>query len=168
MMDDELIAEHRRRALCPDHPVIRGTAQNPDAFFQGREACNPFYLACSEIMQKEMDKLAGPHRAGNITSSTTWAIPRPSESSCSWVPALRPSKTWSSTWSRRARRSACVLVRLYRPFSLAHFVAGAAQEHVRKVAVLDRTKEAGTAGEPLYQDVLTAVVEGGSQPACRA
>ena len=78
MISDELVAAHRQRALTPDQPVLRGTAQNPDVFFQAREACNRFYLACPEIVEKTMDRFARAHRPRATGCSTTSATRRPS------------------------------------------------------------------------------------------
>ena len=81
MIDDELVRAHRARALSPDHPVLRGTAQNPDVYFQAREAVNPFYRACPTIVQNAMDKFAAGRRPPATTCSTTSARPMPSASS---------------------------------------------------------------------------------------
>jgi pyruvate-ferredoxin/flavodoxin oxidoreductase len=80
MIDDDLVRAHRERALSPDHPVLRGTAQNPDVYFQAREPCNPFYLACPTIVQNTMDKFA-KLVGRQYTCSTTWARRMPSASS---------------------------------------------------------------------------------------
>jgi pyruvate-ferredoxin/flavodoxin oxidoreductase len=162
MIDDGLVAEHRRRALSPDHPVIRGTAQNPDSFFQSREACNPFYLACPEIVQKEMDKLAG--RTGRQYHLFDYVgHPEAERIIVLMGSGAQTVEDMVQHLVAKGEKVGAVLVRLYRPFSVAHFVA-AVPKSVRQVAVLDRTKEPGAAGEPLYQDVLTALVEGGLSP----
>ena len=81
MISDELVRKHRERAMSPDRPVLRGTAQNPDVFFQAREACNPYYLACPAIVQNAMDKFAAAHRPPVQACSSTWARRTPSASS---------------------------------------------------------------------------------------
>ncbi len=90
MIDDDLVRAHRDRALSPDHPVLRGSAQNPDVYFQGRESVNPFYLACPTIVQNVMDKFADLV-GRQYASSNTKARRMPSTSSSSWVPARRRS-----------------------------------------------------------------------------
>ena len=91
LIDEKAVRAHRLRSLSPDRPVLRGTAQNPDVFFQAREACNPYYLACPAIVQDVMDRFATAPAAAT-GSSTTSAHPTPSASSSSWAPAPAPSK----------------------------------------------------------------------------
>ena len=157
MIDDDLVYAHRMRGLSPDHPVIRGTAQNPDVYFQARETVNPFYLAVPGIVQEQMDKFAGlvgrqyhlfdyvgapdAERVIVIMGSGAEA----GEETVEWLQA-------------RGEKVGLLKVRLYRPFSVSHFVA-ALPSTVMVIATLDRTKEPGAAGEPLYQDVVTAVME---------
>jgi len=157
MLPDELIATHRRRALTPDDPVIRGTAQNPDVFFQAREACNPFYAACPEIVQETMDafaKLTGrqyhPFQyAGHPEADRVIVIIG------SGADTVEETVNWLV---ERGERVGVLKVRLYRPFS-ADLFARALPTTVRTIAVLDRTKEPGAVGEPLYQDVVAALSE---------
>jgi len=161
MIDDKLVQEHRRRALTPDKPVIRGTAQNPDTFFQAREACNKFYEACPQIVQQVMDQFA--QRTGRQYRLFDYAGHPQAER----VIVLMGSgaETTHETVDyliNNGEKVAVVKVRLYRPFSTRDFVA-ALPESVRAIAVLDRTKEPGAAGEPLYQDVLTALREARDQ-----
>jgi pyruvate-ferredoxin/flavodoxin oxidoreductase len=157
MLPDELIAAHRQRALSPDRPVLRGTAQNPDAFFQAREACNPFYLACPGIVQETMDRFAG--RVGRSYHLFDY-VGHP-EAERVIVLMGSGAETAHETVEylvARGERVGVVKVRLYRPFSVEHFVA-ALPRSVRAIAVLDRTKEPGAVGEPLYLDVVSALNE---------
>ncbi|HEY1271647.1 MAG TPA: pyruvate:ferredoxin (flavodoxin) oxidoreductase, partial [Terriglobales bacterium] len=155
MINMDRVIEHRQRALSPDHPVMRGTAQNPDVFFQIRETINPFYEACPGIVQRTMDKFAelvgrsyrlfdyvGPHDAERVIVM----MGSGAEAAHETVDYL----------NARGEKVGLIKVRLYRPFSIQHFLA-ALPPTVRKIAVLDRTKEAGSAGEPLYLDVVNAV-----------
>ncbi len=157
MIDHRLVAAHRRRALTPDHPVMRGTAQNPDVFFQSRERANSFYLETPAIVQKLMGKFATltgrQYRLFDYVGApdaerVIVMMGSGSETVEETVAALRA----------RGEKVGLLKIRLYRPFSVEHFVA-ALPRSVRAIAALDRTKEAGSAGEPLYQDVLTAIVE---------
>ncbi len=157
MLDEEAIAEHRRRALTPDRPVLRGTAQNPDTFFQAREAANPFYLATPGVVREEMERFAGltGRRYGLFDY-----VGHP-EAERVVVAMGSATETLHETVERLAaqgERVGLVKVRLYRPFSSADFVA-ALPPTVRAIAVLDRTKEPGAIGEPLYLDVLAALAE---------
>ncbi len=158
MIDDELVIAHRKRALTPDAPVIRGTAQNPDVYFQGRETVNPFYAATPGIVEKALQKLAGivgrsyglfEYHGDPAAERVVVLMGSGTEAAVEAVDALRA----------RGEKVGLLRVRLYRPFSVSHFL-GALPASVKSVAVLDRTKEPGCAGEPLYQDVLTALVEG--------
>ena len=158
MIDPQWVAAHRERGLNPDKPTLRGTAQNPDVFFQAREACNPFYNAVPAIVQGAMDRFAkmvgrqyklfdyvGPEDAERVVilmGSGCGAVEQAAE-------ALRA----------RGEKVGTLKVRLYRPFSVEHFIA-ALPATTKGIAVLDRTKEPGAIGEPLYQDVLTALQEG--------
>ncbi|MBA2704259.1 MAG: pyruvate:ferredoxin (flavodoxin) oxidoreductase [Blastocatellia bacterium] len=157
MIDHRLVAAHRRRALTPDHPVMRGTAQNPDVFFQSRERANCFYLETPAIVEKLMGKFATltgrQYRLFDYVGApdaerVIVMMGSGSETVEETVAALRA----------RGEKVGLLKIRLYRPFSVEHFVA-ALPRSVRAIAALDRTKEAGSAGEPLYQDVLTAIVE---------
>ena len=157
LIDDELVRAHRARALSPDRPVIRGTAQNPDVYFQAREAANPYYLAGPTIVQNAMDRLgrlvgrqyrlfdyAGAPDAERVLV----LIGSGAEAAQETVEAL----------TARGEPVGVLKVRLYRPFSVEHFLA-ALPPTVRALGVLDRTKEPGSAGEPLYLDVVAAVSE---------
>ncbi len=157
MIDDELVRAHRARALSPEHPVLRGSAQNPDVFFQAREAVNPFYQACPQIVQKTMDKFAG------ITGRQYHLFDYVGDPDAERVIVLMGSgaETVHETVEallERGEKVGLLKVRLYRPFSMDHFVA-ALPPTVKVIATLDRTKEPGSQGEPLYLDVVTALSE---------
>jgi pyruvate-ferredoxin/flavodoxin oxidoreductase len=157
MIPDDLVQAHRRRALSPDHPFVRGTAHNPDTYFQAREAANPFYLAVPEVVQQQMDKFAA------LTGRQYHLFDYVGAPDAERVIVLMGSgaETVEATVRHllaQGEKVGVVKVRLYRPFSSAHFVA-ALPAAVRAIAVLDRTKEPGAAGEPLYQDVVTALNE---------
>ena len=157
MIDDELVQAHRARALSPDRPFIRGTAQNPDVYFQGRETVNPYYLACPDIVQKAMDKFAG--LVGRQYHLFDYFGDPQAERvivmmGCGGVTAAETAKYLA----KRGEKVGVVNVRLYRPFSVSHFIE-ALPATTKTIAVLDRTKEPGASGEPLYVDVVTAISE---------
>jgi pyruvate-ferredoxin/flavodoxin oxidoreductase len=157
LIDDDLVVAHRSRALNPDQPMIRGTAQNPDVFFQAREACNPYYEAAPGIVQQAMDRFAiltGRHYSLFWYSGAADAD-RVLVQMGSGVGASREAV---AKLVAQGERVGLLTVRLYRPFNTQAFVA-ALPRTVRRIAVLDRTKEPGAIGEPLYQDVVTALVE---------
>ena len=149
---------HRGRALSPDRPVLRGSAQNPDVFFQAREASNPFYLALPGILQRTMDRFAGLvgrqyHLFDYVGAPDAERVIVMMGSGAGAVEEAIEALV------ARGEKVGLVKVRLYRPFDAAAFLA-ALPPTVRSIAVLDRTKEPGALGEPLYQDVITALVEG--------
>ncbi len=157
MMDEELILAHRLRAINPENPLLRGTASNPDTYFQSRETCNPFYNACPGVVQKTMDKFAAlVGRQYNLfdyygapdADRVIVIIGSGSEAVHETIDAL----------VEQGEKIGVIKVRLFRPFSIKHFVQ-ALPATVKAIAVLDRTKEPGGLGEPLYQDVLTAIGE---------
>ncbi|MCJ7502300.1 MAG: pyruvate:ferredoxin (flavodoxin) oxidoreductase, partial [Acidobacteriia bacterium] len=157
MIDDELVHAHRARALSPDRPFIRGTAQNPDVFFQARETVNPYYLAAPTIVENVMDKFA------RLVGRQYHLFDYVGAADAERVVVLMGSgaETAQETVEylmARGEKVGVLKVRLYRPFSVEHFVA-ALPATVKTLAVLDRTKEPGAAGEPLYVDVVTAVSE---------
>ncbi len=159
MIDTEWVTAHRERAMKPEQPVLRGTAQNPDVYFQMREAANPFYLAVPAITQEMMDRFAG------LVGREYHLFDYVGHPQAERVVVLMGSggETAEETVNylvERGEKVGVVRVRLYRPFSIHHFLA-ALPETVRSIAVLDRTKEPGAAGEPLYLDVVDALVEGG-------
>ena len=158
LIDEQLVLQHRSRALSPDHPVLRGTAQNPDVYFQARETVNPYYTACPDLTQKAMDAFAqrvgrayrlfeyhGAPDAGRVIV----LMGSGAEAAHETVDALNQS----------GERVGVLKVRLYRPFDVRRFVE-ALPVTTRAVAVLDRTKEPGSAGEPLYLDCVNAIHEG--------
>jgi pyruvate-ferredoxin/flavodoxin oxidoreductase len=157
MIDDNLVLAHRERALTPDRPIMRGTAQNPDVFFQGREASNKYYLACPGIVQKAMDKYAG------ITGRQYHLFDYIGAPDADRVIVIMTSgaETAQETveyLAERGEKVGLLKVHLYRPFSYEHFVA-ALPKTTTSIAVLDRTKEPGSVGEPMYLDVVNALVE---------
>lgn len=158
MIDDEHVIAHRTRGLTPDRPTIRGTAQNPDVYFQGRETVNRFYFAAPGIVQRKMDDFA------RIMGREYRLLDYFGAPDAERVIVVMGSagETVLSTidhLNARGERLGLVQVRLYRPFSVEAFAA-ALPESVRAIAVLDRTKEPGAIGEPLYLDVRTALGEG--------
>jgi pyruvate-ferredoxin/flavodoxin oxidoreductase len=157
MIDDRFIMEHRARGLTPDRPVIRGTAQNPDVYFQGRETCNKFYIETPAIVQKAMDKFAG------LTGRVYKLFDYIGDSDAERIIVVMGSagETIQSTinmLNKQGEKVGLVQVALYRPFDIEAFAA-AIPSTVRAIAVLDRTKEPGAIGEPLYLDVRTALGE---------
>jgi len=158
MITPELVAKHRERALSPDRPVIRGTAQNPDVFFQARERCNPFYAACPEVVQQVMDEFA------SLTGRRYNLFDYVGSPNAERVIVIMGSgaETASETaryLADRGEKVGVVVVRLYRPFSARHFLR-ALPATVKAIAVMDRTKEPGAVGEPLFEDVVSALAEG--------
>ena len=157
MIDDEMVLAHRARRLTPENPVLRGSAQNPDVFFQARETVNPYYLAAPAIVQKAMDKFAG------IVGRKYDLFDYLGAPDADRVVVLMGSGAEAAEeavdyLAARGEKIGLVKVRLFRPFSVSAFI-NALPPSVRVIAALDRTKEPGSAGEPLYQDVVTAVAE---------
>jgi pyruvate-ferredoxin/flavodoxin oxidoreductase len=157
MIDDELVRAHRARALSPDRPFIRGTAQNPDVFFQARETINPYYLAAPAIVENVMNKFA------RLVGRHYHLFDYVGAPDAERVVVLMGSGAEAAQETveylmARGEKVGMLKVRLYRPFSVKHFLA-AMPATVKALAVLDRTKEPGAAGEPLYVDVVTAVSE---------
>ncbi len=158
MINDDLVTAHRERSLSPDHPVIRGTAQNPDVFFQNRETVNGFYEACPDIIQKQMDKFASltgrqyklMEYHGSDTAEKVIVIMGSAEQT------VRETIDYLSA---KGENIGLVNVRVYRPFDIKRFME-VLPATVKKIAVMDRTKEPGAVGEPLYNDVLNAIFEG--------
>ncbi len=158
MIPEDKAREHRERGMTPDRPIIRGTAQNPDVYFQARETVNPFYLATPEIVQQTMDKFA------QVVGRQYRLFDYVGAPDADRVVVLMGSgcETVSETidyLSSQGEKVGLLKVRLFRPFSVEHFVK-ALPSTVKVVAALDRTKEPGAIGEPLYQDIVTAVHEG--------
>ncbi|MBN1570748.1 MAG: pyruvate:ferredoxin (flavodoxin) oxidoreductase [Acidobacteria bacterium] len=157
MIDDKLVREHRLRRLTPDKPVLRGSAQNPDVFFQAREACNPFYISAAAIVQKAMDKFA------SVVGRQYHLFDYAGAPDAERVIVLMGSGAEAAEetvhyLNARGEKVGLIKVRLYRPFS-GEALIQAFPKTTRTIAVLDRTKEPGASGEPLYKDVVTAMAE---------
>jgi pyruvate-ferredoxin/flavodoxin oxidoreductase len=158
LIDPARVRAHRARALSPDHPVLRGTSQNPDVYFQARESVNPFYLACPAIVQSTFDRFA------DVTGRSYHLFDYVGAADAERVVVLMGSAAGAAeevvdALTGRGERVGLLKVHLYRPFSVEHFLE-ALPPTVKAIGVLDRTKEAGSIGEPLYLDVLAAVQEG--------
>ncbi|HEY5983530.1 MAG TPA: pyruvate:ferredoxin (flavodoxin) oxidoreductase, partial [Anaerolineales bacterium] len=159
LVDQDLIRAHRARALSPEHPVLRGSAQNPDVYFQARESVNPYYAAAPGIVQAAMDRFA------KITERTYHLFDYAGHKEAERVIVIMGSggETAQATveyLAQKGEKVGVVRVRLYRPFSNDAFL-DALPKSVKTVAVLDRTKEPGASGEPMYLDVINALAEGG-------
>jgi len=157
LLDDDAIRRHRERALTPDRPKLRGSAQNPDVFFQAREAANPFYLATPTIVQNTMDRFAA--RTGRSYRLCDYVGAPDAER----VMVLMGSGAGAAeeavaALNRRGEKVGLLKLRLFRPFPAEAFLA-AMPKTARAIGVLDRTKEPGSTGEPLYQDVVTLFAE---------
>jgi pyruvate-ferredoxin/flavodoxin oxidoreductase len=154
----ELISAHRQRCLTPDKPVLRGTAQNPDVYFQSREGANPFYNACPDIVQRIMDKF------GEQTGRYYKLFEYHGHPLADRVIILMGSgcETVHETvdyLNKQGEKVGVIKVRLFQPFDVGRFIESLPNS-VKSIAVLDRTKEPGSAGEPLYLEVVTAIHEG--------
>lgn len=157
MVDDGLIFAHRQRGMTPDRPVLRGTAQNPDVYFQGRETVNPYYNQCPSIVQAAMDRFAA------ITGRQYHLFDYSGAADAERVIIVMASgaevaEETAKYLNDRGEKVGVVSVRLYRPFDVTALVQ-ALPATVKSIAVLDRTKEPGAIGEPLYLDVITAINE---------
>jgi pyruvate-ferredoxin/flavodoxin oxidoreductase len=159
LIDDRVIRRHRERALNPDRPVLRGTAQNPDVFFQAREACNPFYLACPAIVQGVMDGFA--RQTGRSYQLFDYVGAPDAERVMIVMGSAAGAAEETVEWlNAHDEKVGLLKVRLFRPFAIEAFL-NALPRSTRAVAVLDRTKEPGSVGEPLYLDVVTSLAEVG-------
>jgi len=159
MIDDELVLAHRARGMTPDRPVLRGTSQNPDVYFQGRETVNTYYQKCPDVVQKAMDKFA------KITGREYRLFDYVGAPDADRVIILMGTGAEAAHetvgyLTGKGQKVGVLKVRLYRPFSIEHFTESL-PETVKAVAVLDRTKEPGASGEPLYLDVVNAAAETG-------
>jgi len=155
MIDADLVYAHRGRALNPDNPFIRGTAQNPDVYFQGRESVNRFYLETPDIVQRSMDRFAG------LTGRQYRLFDYYGHPEAERVIVIMGSgadTVRQTIDAMTGQRLGLINVRLFRPFSAQHLLA-ALPAGIRSIGVLDRTKEVGASGEPLYLDVVTALTE---------
>jgi pyruvate-ferredoxin/flavodoxin oxidoreductase len=161
LINMDRVFEHRQRALSPDHPVIRGTAQNPDVFFQMRETANAFYDVCPDKVQAAMDKFA--EVVGRKYKLFDYVgAPDAERVIVMMGSGAEAAEEAVEALVARGEKVGLVKVRLYRPFSVKHLYESLPIT-VRSVAVLDRTKEAGAGGEPLYLDVVNAIQEGQRQ-----
>ena len=159
LVDDQLVLAHHNRALNPDAPVMRGTAQNPDTYFQSRESVNSFYQAVPNIVQQKMDELAA--ETGRAYHLLDYFGHPEAENVIvcmgSGASTVRETVNWLN--EHRDGRYGGIVIRLFRPFP-AEALLGALPSSVQRIAVLDRTKEPGSNGEPLYQDVITSLAQG--------
>jgi pyruvate-ferredoxin/flavodoxin oxidoreductase len=157
MIDDDLVAEHRKRGLTPENPTIRGTAQNPDTYFQGREGVNKYYEKVPGIVQAEMDKFA------KVVGRQYHIFDYYGAKDAEKVIIIMGSgaevvEETVDYLNGKGEKTGVVRVRLFRPFDAKLFVK-AIPSNVKAIAVMDRTKEPGSLGEPLYEDVRTAIAE---------
>ena len=158
MINEKLIAAHRERGLTPNRPVLRGSAQNPDVYFQGRETVNPFYEATPEIVQNAMNKFAGI--VGRQYHLFDYAgAPDADRVVILMGSGAETAEETAKYLNQHGEKVGVVTVHLYRPFSVKHLLQSLPAT-VKKIAVLDRCKEPGSAGEPLYKDICTAIFEG--------
>ena len=158
MISDDLIRAHRLRALSPDHPFIRGTAQNPDVFFQNRETVNTFYDKCPDIVQAKMDQFA------KLTGRQYKLFEYIGHPEAERIVILMASSTETAEDTvnylvNSGEKVGVIKVRLYRPFDIKRFME-ALPATVKGISVLDRTKEPGASGEPMYLDIVNALSEG--------
>ena len=157
MIDEDLVRAHRERALNPEKPVLRGTAQNPDVFFQAREACNIYYDATPDITQATMDKFAA--RTGRAYKLFEYAGHPDAERVIILMGSgVQTVQRTVEALVAKGEKVGVLNVRLYRPFDAKRLLA-VMPKSVKAVAVLDRTKEPGALGEPLFLDVVTAFAE---------
>jgi pyruvate-ferredoxin/flavodoxin oxidoreductase len=159
MIDEKSVQAHRDRSMNPERPTLRGTAQNPDVYFQGRETCNKYYLACPDIVQKTMDNFA------KLTGRQYRLFDYVGAPDADRVIVIMgcgagPCEEAITRLNADGRKLGVLKVRLYRPFSVKH-LADALPKTVKSVAVMDRTKEPGAGGDPLYLDVVAALAESG-------
>ncbi len=157
MIDDALVKAHRERALTPDNPFIRGTSQNPDVYFQGRESVNSYYEATSDIVQETMDRFA--QLTGRVYKTFEYFGSENAERVVvlmgSGAEAVEESVVHLTALGEKV---GVIKVRLYRPFNI-NALLKVLPETTKSIAVLDRTKEPGSLGEPLYLDIVTALNE---------
>jgi pyruvate-ferredoxin/flavodoxin oxidoreductase len=157
MIDEETVRAHRERALNPEKPVIRGTSQNPDTFFQARETINPFYIECPAIVERVMkrfEKIVG--RKYELFQYV--GAPDAERVIVMMGSGAETAHETVDHLVDKGEKVGLVKVRLYRPFSIEHFIK-ALPKSVRTICALDRTKEPGAIGEPLYEDIIAALVE---------
>ncbi len=157
MIDDDLVFEHRNRALNPDKPFIRGTAQNPDVYFQGRETVNTFYAAVPSILKDEMRKFAD--LTGREYSPVKYyGAPDAENVIVIMGSGVETASETAEFLTANGEKAGVIQITLYRPFPAADFIS-TLPSTAKNISVLDRTKEAGASGEPLYQDVMITLME---------
>ena len=157
LIDDKFVRQHRERAMTPDRPILRGTAQNPDVFFQAREACNPYYRGCPTIVQDVMDRFA-KHTGRKYQLFDYYGPPDAERLIILMGSGVGATEEAVEVLQKKGEKVGLLKVRLFRPFAADVFLK-AIPSSVKSIAVLDRTKEPGALGEPLYQDVLTTYME---------
>ncbi|NTV98073.1 MAG: pyruvate:ferredoxin (flavodoxin) oxidoreductase [Chlorobiaceae bacterium] len=158
MVTDELVIAHRNRRMTPDAPVLRGTSQNPDVYFQGRETVNSYYNACPEITEKVMEnfgRLTGRH----YKLYQYYGAPDAERVIVLMGSGVETARETVEYLNKQGEKVGVINARLFRPFDIKRFVE-AFPETVKSVSVLDRIKEPGSAGEPLYLDTVNALLEG--------
>ncbi len=157
MMPEDKITDHKKRSLDPDHPVVRGTSQNPDVFFQAREAANLQYAKVPEVVQEVMDEFYS-HTGRRYNLFDYIGHPQAERVIIIMGSGEGAVRETVDTLVEQGEKVGALFVKLYRPFSMEHFM-DQLPKSVKKIGVLDRTKEPGSLGEPLYLDVVTAFVE---------
>lgn len=162
LVDYDAVREFRKRALNPERPVTRGTAQNPDIFFQAKEAANPFYLAIPEVVEEYMNKI-NELTGRNYKLFNYYGHPEAERVIVAMGSVCETIEETVDYLMAQGEKVGVLKVRLFRPFSIKHFLAEMPKT-VKKIAVLDRTKEPGSLGEPLYQDVCTVYFEDDNRP----
>ncbi|MCX7746157.1 MAG: pyruvate:ferredoxin (flavodoxin) oxidoreductase [Clostridia bacterium] len=162
LIDVEAVKRFRKNALNPEHPVLRGTAQNPDIFFQAREACNKFYDALPEIVEGYMEEI-GKLTGRSYGLFNYYGAPDAERVIVAMGSVCDTIEETIDYLRSKGEKVGVVKVHLYRPFSVKHFL-GAIPRTAKRIAVLDRTKEPGALGEPLYQDICTAFYEEAEKP----
>jgi len=161
LIDDDLVRAHRKRALSPDNPFIRGTAQNPDVYFQARETVNPYYIDCPDIVQKVMEKFEKVV-GRKYELFQYFGAPDAERIIVLMGSGAEAAQEAVEYLVKKEEKVGLLKVRLYRPFSIKHFI-NSLPKTVKIIAALDRTKEPGSIGEPLYIDIVTAIQEGISE-----
>jgi len=162
IVDYEAIAEFRNRALNPEHPVLRGTAQNPDIFFQAREACNPYYEKVADIVENYMNEI-NKQTGRDYKLFNYYGAPDADRLVILMGSGCDCAEETVDYLNAGGEKVGMLKVHLYRPFAIDRFL-GAIPKTVKKIAVLDRTKEAGAIGEPLYLDVCAAYLDKADKP----
>jgi len=158
MIDEDAVIRHRSRSLSPDRPVLRGTAQNPDVFFQARESANSFYDNCPDLVQESMDKFA-KLTGRQYHLFDYFGSPDAERVIIVMGSGAETAEETAKYLINKGEKVGIITVHLFRPFSVKHLMQ-ALPATVKSIAVLDRTKESGSSGEPLLQDIITALFEG--------